>query len=310
MKKLICLIFFIFLVACLKNGTEQVRIVDNDGNPVKLNKMVPDFNREQLIKQKEAFNKNQKDIIEVNKFRQDYNETNTQQLNNKNSLDISDKNIIIPINNRYPDDIFADRITNYNYIKEDKNIIQRIKTNDIPKVSNKEKIINNKKNKIIEEDVKKTKTTKQDINNVNKTKNTINDSNIINLDNNIKNTKNKIYVFGNTEKSNKNTLKNNQKSKMVKDKSIEKTIPTIKKENSKTKGYYIQIGIYNKKNNADISYKKYSKINPAIIEEYSIKNKKMYKVLLGPIDNKEKAEEVLEKIIKTGHYDVYIIEKK
>lgn len=228
-----------------------MRIVDKYGKPVKINKIVPAFNEEQMLKQKEAFNNN--NITEINKFRQNYNYTDKNNINNNNI------NMITANVNKYPDDVFADRITNYKYLDNNQNIqiIDQSKQNNnknINKVIQKE-IIENEKQIIL-------------------TKNKYNNKNNKNNNNNNKKENTKIY------------------------------------NNLNLKGTYIQIGIYNKRKNAETAYKKYSNIHNGNIEEYISKSKVQYKVLLGPYFNKKTAEKDLEKVIKTGHYDVYITEKK
>ena len=47
-----------------------------------------------------------------------------------------------------------------------------------------------------------------------------------------------------------------------------------------------------------------------MIENYLHNGKNRFKVLLGPYTDKKLAEIDMEKVIKTGHYDVYITEKK
>ena len=72
----------------------------------------------------------------------------------------------------------------------------------------------------------------------------------------------------------------------------------------------IQIGIYSTKDNANSVYNKFKSINTGYIDDYFYKNNKKYKVVLGPYLSRIKAEKDLEKIIKTGHYDTYITQKK
>ena len=74
--------------------------------------------------------------------------------------------------------------------------------------------------------------------------------------------------------------------------------------------YYIQIGIYGQKKNADAACAKYGKIGNCIMDTYNAKQRINHKVLLGPYKDRKAAEKVLEKVIKTGHYDVYITDKK
>ena len=279
MRKINLLLLLVILTSCIQSGLNQVRIVDSNGNPAKINKIVPSFNEQQMMKQKEAFNNS---ITEVNKFRQNFNEINEiQNVNtvNNDTMD-NDTNIIKPSNRKkYPEDIFADRITNYKYLDNNKNIQVIDKGNN---VNNKVITIDESKNNL-------NKVVEVKSNNKNKVVNTTQ------ANNKISNNKTNNNKATNTKSSNN---KNNTTKK------------TVNKNNIDAKGFYIQIGIFNEKTNAENSYKKYSSIHKGGIDEYISNSKVKYKVLLGPYSNKNTAEKDLEKVIKTGHYDVYITEKK
>ena len=279
MRKINLLLLLVILTSCIQSGLNQVRIVDSNGNPAKINKIVPAFNEQQMIKQKEAFNNS---ITEVNKFRQNFNEINEIQNVNTVNNDTMDNNtnIIKPSNRKkYPEDIFADRITNYKYLDNNKNIQVIDKGNN---VNNKVITIDESKNNL-------NKVVEVKSNNKNKVVNTTQ------ANNKISNNKTNNNKTTNTKSSNN---KNNTAKK------------TVNKNNIDAKGFYIQIGIFNEKTNAENSYKKYSSIHKGGIDEYISNSKVKYKVLLGPYSNKNTAEKDLEKVIKTGHYDVYITEKK
>lgn len=279
MKRFKILLPLIILTSCIQSGLNQVRIVDSNGNPAKINKIVPSFNEQQMMKQKEAFNNS---ITEVNKFRQNFNEINEiQNVNtvNNDTMD-NDTNIIKPSNRKkYPEDIFADRITNYKYLDNNKNIQVIDKGNN---VNNKVITIDESKNNL-------NKVIEVKSNNKNKVVNTIQ------ANNKISNNKTNNNKATNTKSTNNKT--NTSKK-------------AITKNNIEVKGFYIQIGIFNEKINAENSYKKYSSIHKGGIDEYISNSKVKYKVLLGPYSNRKTAEKDLEKVIKTGHYDVYITEKK
>lgn len=254
MKVLKYLLFLVILASCVNENSKAVKIVDMKGNPARINKIVPKFNQEQLEKQRAAFNN--AETQNINKFRQDYNDSqNFQPINQTTTFD--DENIIAPSNKQYPNDIFADRITNYNYIQENQQISEN-KQREIPK------------NQVVEGDI------------------VSNDAIAQEIKPNIEVKKEPVAV-------------------------VEKkpAAPKKPKSNAKVNGkhFYIQIGIYSEKKNANVAYNKYSKINPGSIEEYN-KNGKKYKVLLGPYLDRKNAEKDLEKVIKTGHYDVYITTKK
>lgn len=269
MKKLKCLLLLILLPSCIQPGVDRVRIVDKDGKPANINKIVPAFNEQQIIKQKQAFKDS---FTQVNKFRQDFNEINSTQQEDLGSNIIEANNNSTSLNStqNYPDDIFADRITNYKYLNSDKNV-QVIDKSD--KKDNNKTILN----KVVETTIP-----------ANNLKASVND--------------NKSVKTENTTNKQNSTIKKNTTNKQ--------NITKSTTNNVNKKGFYIQIGIFNEKSNAENSYKKYSSIHKGGIDEYISKSKVKYKVLLGPYTNRNTAERDLEKVIKTGHYDVYITEKK
>ena len=73
MKNLKYLFIFVFLFGCVQPKFESVKIVDEYGKTAKINKIIPAFNEEQMLKQKKAFNNNNNTNTKVNKFRQNYN---------------------------------------------------------------------------------------------------------------------------------------------------------------------------------------------------------------------------------------------
>ncbi|MDR3290483.1 MAG: SPOR domain-containing protein [Rickettsiales bacterium] len=243
MKKILVLLP-LFLISCASQdmGQPRVKLVDSQGNPVKLNKIVPKFNAEQLEKQRETVDRTQNSEnrkVEITKFK---------QINTNFDIE-SDDNIINNeanegngIGNAYPDELFADRITNYNY-----NYTQQMQ-NESPKKESKVVVVNTEEIKATPPPSSQPKTTP-----------------------------------------------------------IPAPSPTIKNK----KGYYIQIGIYSEKKNAQNMYNKFKKINMGEISEYVDKNGKVkYKVALGPYNERKYAGIDMNKIINTGHYDVYIAEQK
>ena len=146
MKNLKYLFIFVLLFGCVQPKFESVKIVDEYGKPAKINKIIPAFNEEQMLKQKEAFNNNT--TTKVNKFRQNYN-----NLDENSDVFNDDSNIITNNINKYPDDIFADRITNYRYLDNNHKvqIIDQSKQNEdknINKVVQTE-VIENKKQMVL-----------------------------------------------------------------------------------------------------------------------------------------------------------------
>lgn len=249
MRKLLYLFLICLLPSCIQSNVKKVRIVDAQGNPVKINKIIPKFNEEQMEKQKQAFDSSKKSDYNVG--------TNNVKFVNKNSgimQQINDPNFI-SVNNTQDDNVFADRITNFNYVEEVKQ-----NTNEKGNVSG------NTDNKNISKD---------------------------------KNSVKKILV--------QNDIKNNVVEESASNKQATKS---NNYKNSSAKGYFIQLGVFNEKSNAEFAYSKYSKISNGIIDNYLSKGKIKYKVSLGPYTDKKLAEKDLEKVIKMGHYDVYITQKK
>ena len=120
MKYIKYLLLILILSSCQQQG-QRIRIVDKDGNPARINKITPQFNEEQLERQKQALLTQQQpqQLSAVNQLaQQNYHSQN--DINTKNTTIIQDNTNILEENNRikYPKDIFADRITNYNYIED------------------------------------------------------------------------------------------------------------------------------------------------------------------------------------------------
>ena len=254
------------------NTSDKIKIVDANGSPVKLNRIVPEFNEQQMQKQKEALSSNNQNGSNIKFVNGNYNIM--QQVNDPN---------FITTKNTFPDEnIFADRITNFNYIEKDKKQNLSKPSSDNEKNSN---IIDvkNQKNSIIEVDSNNlVKSDKPDNKNNKITKNNVSEK--------------VVEIDDNSSKNKKNlSIQNKLKTDIA---------------NKKSKKYYIQLGIFGEKSNAETIYSKYSKISNGMIENYLHNGKNRFKVLLGPYTDKKLAEIDMEKVIKTGHYDVYITEKK
>lgn len=259
-------------MACSMNTSDKIKIVDANGNPVKLNRIVPEFNEQQMQKQKEALSSNSQNGSNIKFVNGNYNIM--QQVNDPN---------FITTKNTFPDEnIFADRITNFNYIEKDKK--QNLSKPSIDNEKNSNIIdVKNQKNSIIEVDSNNlVKSDKPDNKNNKITKNNVSEK--------------VVEIDDNSSKNNKNlSIQNKLKTDIA---------------NKKNKKYYIQLGIFDEKSNAETTYSKYSKISNGMIKNYLHKGKNRFKVLLGPYTDKKLAEIDMEKVIKTGHYDVYITEKK
>ena len=254
------------------NTSDKIKIVDANGSPVKLNRIVPEFNEQQMQKQKEALSSNNQNGSNIKFVNGNYNIM--QQVNDPN---------FITTKNTFPDEnIFADRITNFNYIEKDKK--QNLSKPSLDNEKNSNIIdVKNQKNSIIEVDSNNlVKSDKPDNKNNKITKNNVSEK-VVEIDDNSSKNKKNLSI--------QNKLKTNI-------------------ANKKSKKYYIQLGIFGEKSNAETIYSKYSKISNGMIENYLHKGKNRFKVLLGPYTDKKLAEIDMKKVIKTGHYDVYITEKK
>lgn len=288
MKYIKYLLLILILSSCQQQG-QRIRIVDKDGNPARINKITPQFNEEQLERQKQALLTQQQpqQLSAVNQLaQQNYHSQN--DINTKNTTIIQDNTNILEENNRikYPKDIFADRITNYNYI-EDNNFSTDNQNNyqNLNYKTLKNQYQSSENGEILEEDI------------------------IVLNDFEKKEIKEEQEKYQkNKQNESINQLQTNNEYNSNNDISIKNTTPITKNNNSK--GIYIQIGIYSKKINATKMYNKYKSINTGTIEEYNSKGKKQYKVILGPYTDRKVAEKDLTKVIKTGHYDVYITENK
>lgn len=74
-----------------------------------------------------------------------------------------------------------------------------------------------------------------------------------------------------------------------------------------TNGIFIQIGSFSIQENADKTLQASKKISKGKIEEADLANNKSYRVLLGPIANKQKAHNILKKAKNAGYKDAFIV---
>jgi cell division protein FtsN len=71
--------------------------------------------------------------------------------------------------------------------------------------------------------------------------------------------------------------------------------------------FYIQIGAYRNKTNAEQNLQRYSNIRRGTVKSYTNRSGVIiYRTVLGPYNSRSQAEVDLEKVIQRGHYDVYI----
>jgi len=96
---------------------------------------------------------------------------------------------------------------------------------------------------------------------------------------------------------------------------VEKPIKSAKRvKNSKVvkssfKSTFIQIGSYSSLGNAKTSLFKSKKISKGKVQVVNVGSNKIYRVLLGPVNNKKKAKDLLKKAISLGYRDAFITKK-
>jgi cell division septation protein DedD len=73
--------------------------------------------------------------------------------------------------------------------------------------------------------------------------------------------------------------------------------------------YYLQLGAFKSKSNANNMLRDYRNISRGEIKTVNINNRKIYRVVLGPYSSKGVAETNKKKVIQAGHYDVFITKR-
>ncbi len=79
------------------------------------------------------------------------------------------------------------------------------------------------------------------------------------------------------------------------------------KGSAKGSGIFVQIASYGSDQIANETLEKNNKISTGTIEEVNIKGREAYRVLLGPIDNQNKANQVLKQAKNAGYHDAFIV---
>ncbi|MBM5783121.1 MAG: SPOR domain-containing protein [Pelagibacterales bacterium] len=108
--------------------------------------------------------------------------------------------------------------------------------------------------------------------------------------------------------------KKSQAKKSQSKKSQEKTFVVTKKvKNSKkavsSSGFFVQVGAFSNSANAQTSLSEMQKFSDGKIEEADLNDKKLYRVLLGPVSSKSKALQLMNEIKSSGH-DAVIVRQK
>lgn len=74
--------------------------------------------------------------------------------------------------------------------------------------------------------------------------------------------------------------------------------------------YYVQLGAYKSRTSADRVLSQNRDVSNGLIRTFKNRNQvTIHRVLLGPFSTKKQAKVNLDKVVKKGHYDVYITTK-
>lgn len=324
MKKLF-IIFLLAISACGVQGEAKIVIVDKDGKPAKISKFTPEFNEKQLGKQKET-QKVSSQVRMVN--------VSTDDLDHIKTIE---KETFVSSNQNIPDYLLADRVVNYAKVDNQDNLMVRqqnienavIKTTSTKspakfkinetattvKTSNKPsvKYILNTTAPAVKE--KTTKTITKNAIGVVETKK-INNPTTVTPKNNVsvietkkENVPSNSVTVVEVKKNNTpmpivNIIKTNESSGVK-----AKELPELSDKPEPGKSFYIQLGVFSEKVNADEAYGRYSKIDKCIMKDYLSKGKKSYRLLMGPYSSRAIADKFLDKVISSGHYDTYVTQE-
>jgi hypothetical protein len=102
------------------------------------------------------------------------------------------------------------------------------------------------------------------------------------------------------------TLNNKKAGKKFTLKSPKTSATSIASQKT-TSGTFIQIGYFGVKANANRTLDKNRKISEGLIEEVKMNGKMGYRVLLGPINGRAAAKNILNKAKKAGYKDAFIV---
>ncbi len=83
----------------------------------------------------------------------------------------------------------------------------------------------------------------------------------------------------------------------------------ISKKAVSSSGFFVQVGAFSNSANAETSLSEMQKFSDGKIEEADLNDKKLYRVLLGPISSKSKALQLMNEIKNSGH-DAVIVRHK
>lgn len=72
-------------------------------------------------------------------------------------------------------------------------------------------------------------------------------------------------------------------------------------------GYFVQAGVYKKRDQIDRVWKKAAAIVDAAIHKVFIDKSNSYKLMIGPFANRHEADRVLSKLVNGKYYDVMVV---
>jgi cell division protein FtsN len=278
LPSILCLLV---LSSCQYQQSDNIRIVSSDGTPVKLERKTPLFNAQQLEKQR--------DFKEENGGITLIDEAGPKAFNSRgNNYAYAEKQ------DSFPDKIFEDKLENNGrqIVNKDANEVQKatIKTQN--------GVINGKSQDISDsqevksEDAGQIEAKNGDERGVSylfpgdKTSSSMKDQS--------HQTNNKAINLNNENGASSKTSNNNS---------------SVSGTSSAQGNYYLQLGAFKSKKGAETMLNNYKRISSGEIKTVTINNQKVYRVVLGPYNSKSTAESNKEKVIKTGHYDVFITKR-
>jgi len=253
-SSVLTIITLIAVCACQSKSVDTIRIVNSEGDPIKIKKNTPAFNIEQLKKQKKFKDRN----------------------GGISLIDESGRRSFESKGNNYA---YADKESD-DTLFEDK---QKAVGKKIVKIKDKATIIN--------KDGEKDKIDSRDMNGI------VEKDGVQYLFSEEKTSKN----AKNRKASNASAVNLNKYSKS-KSQSAKSTVSTGGR-------YYLQLGAFKSKSNANNMLRDYSDISKGEIKTVNVNNKKIYRVVLGPYSSKSIAETNKKKVIQAGHYDVFITKR-
>jgi len=289
-KKIYCKLSFgfafsILLASCNlfpnDNQKPKIRVVDVDGNPKEVKRYVPALNAEALAKQGYKVN------IETGELESVNSSTNSNASNPKT---VETNVPVTTINN--------------NLANNNPNLTVGLLQNTQPQLEQSEKeesqkqtiIFQNNKNKVPEQ---KPHSDKQAVEYDLSGTGPINES---------KHDESVGPLVGKVSEEKPKKKFNILIEKATDSKPLNKS--DSKSEKSSSKGLFIQIGSFTSFEIANEILTKNRNIHNGKVEEAKVNNKKIYRVLLGPIKNQNQADNILSKVVNSGHSDAFITKNK